>query len=465
MTQEGVVKDKLPNARGSKIPQYAASLAATLSAFTGGILMVWTSPAMPLLHKMAGTTPLTTEQESWVSSLLALGACVGAPLIGYVMSRFGRKWAILTLGPTAVTSLVIILVTSGSPWWLYVSRLLGGVPIGGVVIVAPIYVAEIAEYSIRGELSGLMEIMFCAGGLYTYIIGACENYYILTGACLIVPAVCFIIFLWMPESPHYLIATHQRTKAVSSLQWLRGKDCDVSEEFNNLEKFVEETTLDKVSMRDLLSSAVTRKAIFISSGLGAFQQLSGISVVQFYTEAIFVSVGVAISSRVCTIIFGIVMVVTALVCAKIVDKVGRKILLLISGVFMSLACFNLGLYLYFQETGHDVGPASWVPIISILVFIIAYVLGFGPLPWTVMAEILPSNAKGFGSSMISAFCWGSSFVITKLFQNMIDLMGRYFAFWLFSFCAILATFFVYFYVPETKNRPLKQIQDELMSNK
>nr|CAD7416001.1 unnamed protein product [Timema poppensis] len=388
---------------------------------------------------MAGTTPLTTEQESWVSSLLALGACVGAPLIGYVMERFGRKRAILTLGPTAVASFVIILATRGSPWWLYVSRLLGGIPLGGV-------------------------IMFCAGGLYTYAVGACENYYIMTGACLLVPAVCFFVFLWMPESPYYLIATHQKTQATSSLQWLRGKDCDISEEFNNLEKFVEETTLDRVSIRDLLSSAVTRKAIFISSGLGAFQQLSGISVVQFYTEAIFNAVGVALSSRTCTILFGVIMVVTAFVCAKIVDKVGRKILLLISGVFMSLACFNLGLYLYFQETGHDVGAASWLPVISIVVFVVAYVLGFGPLPWTVMAEILPSNAKGFGGSMISTFCWGSSFVIGKLFQNMIDLLGRYLAFWMFSFFAILATFFVYFYVPETKNRPLKQIQDELMIN-
>nr|CAD7416958.1 unnamed protein product [Timema poppensis] len=266
----------------------------------------------------------------------------------------------------------------------------------------------------------------------------------------------------MPETPHFYLATHQKSRAASSLQWLRGAHRDVTYELNALQLAVEESARNRGSFNDLVSSQASRKALLISMGLVAFQQLSGICVVLFFTQSIFHDAGSSLSPTLCTILVGLVMVLAACVGSQLVDRAGRKILLLVSGVFMFLSLFTLGLYFFFLERNYDLKRIGWLPLVSVVVYIITYVLGFGPLPWTVMAEILPANVKSVGGSIVSAFCWTLSFIVSKLFVSLVGLMGSSLVFWLFGFFCVVATLFVFCCVPETKGRSLQQIQDELV---
>nr|CAD7197761.1 unnamed protein product [Timema douglasi] len=397
-----------------RLPQYLAAIAATLTAFCAGTALGWTSPAIPILqHDPAGNGGLTPEEASWTGALLSLGAVLGAPLTGYLMGRYGRKKAVLALGVPFAVSFIMNLVTGGSPLWLYVARLVAGMGLGGVVIAAPIYVTEIAEDSIRGELGGILQIMFNLGILFVYSVGASESYNVLNLSCLAIPLIFLAAFLWMPETPHFYLATHQKSRAASSLQWLRGARRDVTYELNALQLAVEESARNRGSFKDLVSSQASRKALLISMGLVAFQQLSGISVVLFFTQSIFHDAGSSLSPTLCTILVGLVMVLAAYVGSQLVDRAGRKILLLVSGVFMFLSLFTLGLYFFFLERNYDLKRLGWLPLVSVVVYIVTYVLGFAPLPWTVMAEILPANVKSVGGSIVSAFCWALSFVLAN----------------------------------------------------
>jgi SP family facilitated glucose transporter-like MFS transporter 8 len=130
-----------------------------------------------------------------------------------------------------------------------------------------------------------------------------------------------------------------------------------------------------------------------------------------------------------------------------------------------LSLFALGLYFLLKEQfQRDVSAISWLPLVCLIVYISTYCMGIGPLPWVVMSEVLPPNAKGIAGAIVSTVCWMTSFGLTNSFQTIIDYVGRYCAFWVFALHAALAIWFVYYKVPETKGISLQEIQGRLASS-
>lgn len=142
----------------------------------------------------------------------------------------------------------------------------------------------------------------------------------------------------------------------------------------------------------------------------------------------------------------------------------RRVLLLVSCSFGTLSLLALGLYFLLKEQlQRDVSAIGWLPLVCLIVYISTYCLGIGPLPWVVMSEVLPPNAKGCAGAIVSTVCWMTSFGLTNSFQMFIDYVGRYCAFWSFAFHAALAVAFTYYKVPETKGISLQEIQERLAS--
>jgi len=140
----------------------------------------------------------------------------------------------------------------------------------------------------------------------------------------------------------------------------------------------------------------------------------------------------------------------------------RRVLLLVSCSFGSLSLLALGLYFFLKEQLQlDVSAIGWLPLVCLIVYISTYCLGIGPLPWVVMSEVLPPNAKGCAGAIVSTVCWMTSFGLTNSFQMFVDYVGRYGAFWSFAFHALLAVAFIYYKVPETKGISLQEIQERL----
>lgn len=151
------------------------------------------------------------------------------------------------------------------------------------------------------------------------------------------------------------------------------------------------------------------------------------------------------------------MVVTY-AASTMVDRAGRRILLLLSASIMGLCLAILGLYFALKNRGDDVPNIGWLPLICVAVFIVMFSLGFGPLPWMMMGELFASNVKGAASSIAVCANWTLVFIVTFSFGKLIDWMGEHWTFWLFAIICCIATVFIYFVVPETKGKTLTEIQ-------
>jgi len=408
------------------------------------------------LQSPNSTLPVTPEEGSWIGSLVAVGAIAGALPAGYFADRFGRKPVVLALSVPFLLSWIMITVAN-AVGILYVARLIAGFATGAFTVVAPMFIGEIAESSVRGALGSYFQVMLTVGILYTYVVGAIADYVWLGILSGIIPVVFFVTFLQVPESPTYLMKKHRNEDAQKALQYYRGSSYNIWKELQDLDKDISETAQTKVSIRDLTSSKGTRRALIIALGLMIFQQLSGINAVIFYSGDIFKAAGSTLDPKVSTIIVGVVQVVVTYISSAVVDRVGRKVLLLLSASIMGLCLAILGLYFCFKKGG-DVSGIGWLPLLCVTVYIVVFSLGFGPLPWLMMGEVFAPNVKGAASSIAVCTNWTLTFVVTFSFGKLVDGLGEDWTFWLFAITCGIATIFIYYLVPETKGKTLSEIQ-------
>lgn len=173
----------------------------------------------------------------------------------------------------------------------------------------------------------------------------------------------------------------------------------------------------------------------------------------------FQDAGATIDPNVSSIIIGAVQTITTWIASLIVDKLGRRLLLLLSIVVITLCTFTLGLYFYLKTDAQlNVSDIAWLPLLSLSGYIIVFSLGFGPIPWILIGEIFPSKIKGAASSIVCLFNWSCVFLVTKLFPLFVTWFGAGITFWCFAVCSAIGIFFVALIIPETKGKTLSEVQ-------
>ncbi|XP_037031895.1 facilitated trehalose transporter Tret1-like isoform X2 [Bradysia coprophila] len=454
-----------------KLPQYVAALAATGGALAAGTLLGWTSPTESLIVDKNGTEAkeygfvVGDEAWSWVGSSTTLGAAIMCLFIGTIINLCGRKLTMLLLVIPFTIGWALVIWASNIAM-LIVGRTLLGISGGSFCICAPMYIGEIAQKDIRGTLGTFFQLMLTIGILFVYAVGSGASVFVLSIVCGCIPIIFAVIFVFMPESPYYWVSKKQTEKAVASLKWLRGDNYDYNTELQELQSEHEERENSKISFAAAFARRTSVKALIIMLGLMFFQQMSGINAVIFYTGFIFDRANTGIQGSIATIIVGVMQVIATFVSSIIVDKLGRRILLLISVSVMALCTIVLGIYFYLSDQGNpNIDSLGWLPIVAMCVFIVVFSLGFGPIPWLMVGEIFPADVKGLASSICGAFNWALAFVITKTFTNIREAIGIGETFWLFSAFSVVGTVFVFFVVPETKGKSLSDIQKMLAGEK
>lgn len=449
----------------SKLPQYVAALLVTLGGCITGTVLGWSSPANPLLEKGEYGFTISEEELAWIGSIMAIGAIVGSPLVGWMVDFFGRKNTMLILLAPCLVGWACI-IWAESTFMFCIGRFIIGIAGGGYTIVVPLYINEYSQTQIRGTLGAYFQFQLNIGILFTYVVGYFVAVFWLSIACAVIPIVFGACVLFLPESPVYLLKTGYKTKARESLQWFRGEYYDVQPEINEMQKNLDEIAAEKVPMLEAFSSKAAKRGLIIGLGIMGFQQLSGINSVIFYTTQIFQSAGSSMDSGIQTIIVGTVSVVVTFVSTIVVDRLGRRPLLLLSDFFMAICTTLLGLYFFLKDgLKYDVSSISWLPVLSVCTFIVMFSLGFGPIPWMFMSEIFPRQISGYACSIACMFNWTCVFLVTRSFSTIKELMGSYGAFWIFSVISFIGTVFVFFLVPETKGKTLEEVQQELGGNK
>ncbi|KPJ13961.1 Facilitated trehalose transporter Tret1 [Papilio machaon] len=263
---------------------------------------------------------------------------------------------------------------------------------------------------------------------------------------------------WMPETPQYLLSKNRRRDAEKVLRWLRGPDADLTAELADMQKDVDDAARQRAGMLSMLTNKASRMALVCGLGLMFFQQFSGINAVIFYTNNIFQSAGSNIPPAIATIIVGVVQTIATYVSSLLVEKAGRRLLLLQSCIIMGLCLIILGTYFKLQASGASVASFGWLPLVCLVLFIISFSLGFGPIPWMMMAELFSVEFRGSASGITVVVNWCLVFIVTLCFPLMKDAIGIYSCFWFFAAFMIICIFFVFFLIPETKGKTVSQIQ-------
>uniref|UniRef100_A0A8D8WUQ2 Facilitated trehalose transporter Tret1 n=1 Tax=Cacopsylla melanoneura TaxID=428564 RepID=A0A8D8WUQ2_9HEMI len=467
----------LPSKQGDPWRQYLASLLACLLSMATGCVAGWSAPAIPYLqNNVVGAlrvdTPITDSEASWIASIITIGAILGAVPAGQLSYSLGRKWFLLLLAFPSIIGWLLIIYAEHHVMLLILGRFTTGIAFGACSVGIPLYNAEIVADSIRGRVGVFFDLLLCFGILWAYVWGALTSLHALNTACAAVSIVFFACFYWMPESPVYLMLKNRPGEAEESLRWLRGPRFDVENELLRLHRIIEEgknlsprsgddmNTFWKQMKRFQLKSP-TGKAMIITMGLMTFQRFSGVSALIYYSVDIFRNAGTKISPSLATIIVGAVQIVASLLSSLLIDKLGRRFLLLTSEITMAVCQFVLVFYFVFKNQGYDMQDYSWVPIVSVCTIVAIFRVGIGPIPWFMMAELMPLEAKVWSSSFLMFYSWSCLFIVSKGFIDLVDLVGSAPTYGLLGLICLLGTVFVTFKVPETRNKSFETIQSEL----
>ncbi|CAH1375889.1 unnamed protein product, partial [Tenebrio molitor] len=446
-------------------------LTVDLLATSGDITMTWTSPIFPKLYSNDSEVnpfdkPITTDEDSWIGSLINIGAMIGPFPYGFIGEKYGRKIGLLAISIPHIIS-YLTLAFSRTVYLYYFARLLGGIAVGGGYTLLPMYVAEVAEDSNRGMLSATLSIFWTFGNLIPYVIGPYTPIVWFNVILACIPTAFFILFfLIVPESPYYLIEKNRIPQAEQTLMKLRSHNKKVVETDIERIKLELKKNEQKENFFDLFKSKVYIKGLVISLVLIIAQQLSGVNAVLFYTQEIFEAAGAnGMSPEISSIIIGLVIFLSSFGTLFLSDRLGRRLLILISllGVFFTHLAFGIFFYLQ-SSTEVDVTPISWLPLLSLIVYFVLFVIGIGPLPWTVSSELFPTSVRPYAATLVSCACWTTSFIVTKFFNDLNESIGQGETFWLFGGFCFVAWIFSIFFLPETKGKSFQQIQ-EILKNK
>lgn len=395
---------------------------------------------------------LTAAQTEFAVSVVLAGALIGAALGGYLGDRFGRR---RTLVITAIVFGVFGLTTglAAGLWSFVLSRLLVGCAVGVSSMLAPLYIAELAPKHIRGALVTLSQLAISTGVVVAYyvdyLLAAGGNWRWMFISALVPSVILLLGLMYLPESPRWLAAEGRFAEAASVLARAESA-ADVREDLKQLQMV---TATDKVSFRDLAQHRF-RKPLLVGIVLAIIQQVTGVNTIVYYAPTIFqmVGFGSAGNAILATFLIGFVGLLTTIVSMFLVDRVGRRILLLVSIGGMGISLAHLALTL------GGAHPAKWVVLTDIVVYLAAFDIGLGPVFWLLISEIYPTTVRAEAMSLATMANWGSNFLVAATFLSLVDYLGMRGSFLLFAALCFVAFLFAAYMVPETRGRTLEQIE-------
>ncbi|XP_038887607.1 sugar transporter ERD6-like 7 [Benincasa hispida] len=430
---------------------YLSTLVAVCGSYEFGTCAGYSSPTqsaiMDDLH-------LSLAEFSLFGSILTFGAMIGAITSGPVGDLLGRKGAMRVATGACVAGWLTIYLAQGVVA-LDIGRFATGYGMGVFSYVVPVFIAEIAPKNLRGVLTTLNQLMICTAVSISFTIGNVLSWRALALTGLVPCVILTFGLLFIPESPRWLAKERRQKEFEMALRKLRGEDVDVSQEAAEIQDYVATLEqLPKPQITDLFQRMYLRSVV-IGVGLMVCQQFGGINGICFYVANIFESAGFSVS--VGTISYAILQVIVTGIGAVLMDKAGRKPLILISASGLVLGCILDAVSFYLKANGLAIQAVPVLTVAGVLVYIGSFSIGMGPVPWVVMSEVFPINIKGLAGSMATLTNWFGAWACSYTF-NFLMAWSSYGTFLIYAVINAMAIGFVVMVVPETKGRSLEQIQ-------
>jgi SP family galactose:H+ symporter-like MFS transporter len=399
---------------------------------------------------------LSSTMEEIVVSAVLIGAVIGAVIGGALTARFGRRKLIILGGLIFMTSAIGTALTPTVPL-LIVARIAVGIAIGMASFISPMYIAELVPAKVRGALVAVNMLAITTGIVIAYLVdyalSGSEGWRYMFGLAAI-PSIILAIAMWrLPDSPRWLISKSKVEQATQVLQRVRVVS-DVSPEVRDIQQSLEKQTSGGVT--ELIRPAL-RMPLIVGIGLAVFQQITGINTVIYYAPTIFGFAGFknAGASILAGAGLGVVMLFCHVLAIFLMDRVGRRPLLLIGLVGQIIGLALLGAAFQFHQLS---GITGYIAIGSLTIYVASFAFGLGPVFWLMISEIYPLKVRGMAMSVATVANWGMNLVVAVTFLTLVNTLGKAETFWLYGIVAVAAWVFCYRLVPETKGKSLEQIE-------
>lgn len=437
------------------------ALTVALGGFLLGFDATVISGVVPFIREYFDLSGVSGDLKlGFAVSSLGWGAMAGNAIAGALSDRFGRRRVLL--GTALLFVLSSLLAASATSFASFVAaRIVGGIAVGNAILIAPIYIAEIAPAGKRGGLVSLNQLMIVIGISASFfsnyfLLGVGDHNWRWMLGVQMVPALLYFTLLWfVPESPRWLLLKGRDHAALQVLAKVHGEQ-QARESLSEIHQSLAAKTVSR-GFRGLLDRRV-RLVMIIALGLAFFQQITGINAVFYYLPTIFAKAGGAVNDAFLqAVMVGLVNVGMTFVAIWLIDKLGRKPLLIagIAGMALSLFCISWA----FSQDSYN----AKLVLAAIVGFVASFAISLGPVMWVLLSEIFPNEQRaaaisvaGFWNSLVSA---SVTFIFPWL-QSTLGPGGTFLAFGIFASAALL---FVLLLVPETKGRTLEQLESELMS--
>ncbi|XP_068624981.1 facilitated trehalose transporter Tret1-like [Battus philenor] len=463
---------KLMWQNGTRINQYLFATIITIPLLSFGMVQGWLSPMLSVLQSPDGPSPepYTSTDVSWVTSVTYISAIIfGAPM-GYLTDRYGRK--VMTL----VTTLSLIAywqikLLSLEPWAVILARGIAGIPCSACYIVLPIYLKEISDIDLRGALGSLLILNRNIGYLASYIFADLLAVTTVLWIGFLVPTVVFFIFLLMPETPEFLVKQGKVDEARNVLAWLRGVktiDHTLEADIDNIVKAEKQTQADsKSAWNIIIHDQPTLKAFIITLVIKITQQFDGYLIVLIYAGFVFERAADFISLKLSPnkqiIMIGVVQLLGSIVATCIVEKTGRKLLLITTSLAMGVGMLTLSAWFYVTSEGSWM--PGWLPVVAMCVCIFADAAGFQPISYIIITDLFTFQLRGTVSSFANICAKLSNFVQMKWFKNLSEMIGIHWTLLFFAIVCFVASFYTVMFFPETRNKTVDEIYSKLSRRK
>lgn len=406
----------------------------------------------------------TFALEVIVSGVLA-GAAIGALIGGRLADLFGRRKLLIATAIIFAAG-AILCAAAESAGVLVVGRIIVGFGIGLSSSAVPVYISEVAPADARGWQVSLFQLAITVGILLAYLVDyafarVAGGWRWMFGIAIVPAAIFGLGMAFLPESPRWLVQRGHRDVARSVLARIRGTT-DVESELREVERGVAQSH-ESGRLSDLLAPSL-RPALIVGIGLAIFQQITGINTVIYYAPVIMQTAGISSASGaiLATAGVGVVNVLMTILSMWLIDRKGRRPLLLtgIAGMAITLGLLGLAFRVSSQSTA-----LAWVAVISMMAYVASFAISLGPIFWLLISEIYPLKIRNSAEGLAATFNWGANLLITLTFLTLVEKLGPSSTFWLYGASAVAAWVFSYYFVPETKGKTLEEIEEFSHSRK
>jgi sugar porter (SP) family MFS transporter len=429
------------------------ALMIAVAAGLGGLLFGYDtsviSGAILFVRNQFNLTPVETEVA--VSAVLA-GAVIGAALAGYFGDRFGRKPVLIFNAILFGIFAVVTGLANGLPLFL-AARFVVGIAVGVTSMLTPLYIAELSPPKIRGALVTLNQLAIVTGIVAAYYVdylfSGSSNWRAMFISAIIPSIILLVAFLFLPESARWLVTQDREDDAFRILDRVES----TADARRHLGELRDVTHADRLHFRDLFRKGF-RMALLIGVGLAIFQQITGVNTIIYYTPTILQMAGFksASSAILATVLVGADNLVMTVISLLLLDRVGRRPLLLIGIAGMAISLMHLG----FMFGASHVSRA-WI-LTDVLVYLACFAIGLGPVFWLLISEIYPTTIRGQAMSVASVTIWVFDLIVSVTFLSLVGAVGAKFSFWIYAAACVAAFVFAFRLVPETKGRTLEEIE-------